>query len=177
VPRICDHWKIGFPLGREQLADWTDSTPEELARRLTEMVPLLDGIKPQVAGVYPVAMVNAARWADGNCVLLGDACHALHPGRSQGMNVALRGVSMLAALLGSSDFPRSPPAVPRLLSDFEAQHKGPIDARWIPPASSARARRCRKSLHRRKIRMAIVCARRATETCCCMAQVLLTRFL
>jgi 2-polyprenyl-6-methoxyphenol hydroxylase-like FAD-dependent oxidoreductase len=121
--------KIGFPLGREQLADWTDSTPEELARRLTQMVPLLDGIKPQVAGVYPVAMVNAARWADGNCVLLGDACHALHPGRSQGMNVALRGVSMLAALLGSSDFPRSPPAVPRLLSDFEAQHKGPIDAR------------------------------------------------
>jgi len=129
VPRICDHWKIGFPLGREQLAGWTDSTPEELARRLTQMVPLLDGIKPQVAGVYPVAMVNAARWADGNCVLLGDACHALHPGRSQGMNVALRGVTMLAALLGSSDFPKSPPAVPRLLSDFEAQHKGPIDAR------------------------------------------------
>lgn len=129
VPRIGDRWKIGFPLAREQLAAWTDSTPEELGRRLTQIVPVIEGIKPQVAGVYPVAMVNAERWVDGNAVLLGDACHALHPGRSQGMNVALRGVSILAELLLNNGFAGGAGAMPTLLREFESRHRTPIDAR------------------------------------------------
>jgi 2-polyprenyl-6-methoxyphenol hydroxylase-like FAD-dependent oxidoreductase len=79
--------------------------------------------------VYPVAMVNASRWTDGNCVLLGDACHALHPGRSQGMNVALRGVANLAERLRDGGFPASAEAIPALLAEFEAEHRPPIDAR------------------------------------------------
>ena len=129
VPRNGNQWKIGFPLSRERLGDWTDASPEELGRRLTQIVPVLDGIKPQVAGIYPVAMVNAERWVDGNCVLLGDACHALHPGRSQGMNVALRGVTILAKLLRDSAFEGGAGAVAALLREFETQHKTPIDAR------------------------------------------------
>jgi 2-polyprenyl-6-methoxyphenol hydroxylase-like FAD-dependent oxidoreductase len=129
VPRTGGQWKIGFPLARAALNDWTNSTPAELGRRLANLVPALDGIAPRVAGVYPVAMVNASRWTDGNCVLLGDACHALHPGRSQGMNVALRGVASLAERLRDGGFPAATGSVPALLAEFEAQHRPPIEAR------------------------------------------------
>jgi 2-polyprenyl-6-methoxyphenol hydroxylase-like FAD-dependent oxidoreductase len=129
VPRTGGQWKIGFPLAPATLNDWTNSTPAELGRRLAELVPALEGIVPRVAGVYPVAMVNASRWTDGNCVLLGDACHALHPGRSQGMNVALRGVAILAKQLRDGGFPASAGSIPALLAEFEAQHRPPIDAR------------------------------------------------
>jgi len=127
VPRTGGGWKIGFPLGRDALGDWQKADAGELGRRLAGLVPALDGIEPRVAGVYPVAMVNAARWTDGNCVLLGDACHALHPGRSQGMNVALRGVASLAERMREANFPAT--AVPELLAGFEAGSKPPIDAR------------------------------------------------
>jgi len=127
IPRIRGEWKIGFPLPRERLSRWTSASPEALGRMLTELVPALTGIVPRVAGVYPVAMVNAARWVDGNCVLLGDACHSLHPGRSQGMNVALRGVARLAELMQQSGFPTGDTM--GLLGAFEADLKPPIDAR------------------------------------------------
>lgn len=129
VPRTGGQWKIGFPLARDELGKWQDASPMELGHSLTELVPALEGIEPHGAGVYPVAMVNASRWTDGNCVFLGDACHALHPGRSQGMNVALRGVATLAEHLQRGAFPAPVEAVPGLLADFEAEHKPPIDAR------------------------------------------------
>jgi len=124
IPRIHGEWKIGFPLSRESLQEWTHA---ELARRMTELVPFLDGIEPRIAGIYPVAMVNAETWTDGNCVLLGDACHALHPGRSQGMNVAMRSVARLADRLHQGGFPNTD--VSEVLTDFEAELKPPIDAR------------------------------------------------
>lgn len=129
VPRTGGYWKVGFPVARDALNDWTHATPEALSRRLAELVPALEGIEPRVAGIYPVAMVNAARWSDGNCVFLGDACHALHPGRSQGMNVALRGVDLLATRLRNAGFPSSAADTPGLLSAFEAEFRPPIDAR------------------------------------------------
>ena len=129
VPRTGGEWKIGFPLARAALNEWTSVPPEALGRRLAELAPILEGIVPRVAGVYPVAMVNASRWTDGNCVLLGDACHALHPGRSQGMNVALRGVDGLAERLRARDFTGSDAALRGLLAEFEAEYRPPIDAR------------------------------------------------
>jgi len=128
VPRAGGQWKIGFPVPRAALNDWTKATSAELGRRLAELVPALTGIAPIVAGVYPVAMVNAERWTDGNAVLLGDACHALHPGQSQGMNVALRSVASLAKRLRGG-VPAAGTAVATLLSEFEAEHRPPIDAR------------------------------------------------
>jgi 2-polyprenyl-6-methoxyphenol hydroxylase-like FAD-dependent oxidoreductase len=127
IPRTGGQWKIGFPVSRDALGDWSNASPAERGRRLTELVPRLAGIAPHSASVYPVAMVNAETWVDGNCVLLGDACHALHPGRSQGMNVALRSVACLANTLSCGDFPDAD--VPALLRGFEAEIKPPIDAR------------------------------------------------
>jgi 2-polyprenyl-6-methoxyphenol hydroxylase-like FAD-dependent oxidoreductase len=128
IPRIGGEWKIGFPLAPGEINEWQRAGTAELGRRLVELIPALDGIAPRVAGVYPVAMVNAARWAEGNCVLLGDACHALHPGRSQGMNVALRGVAGLATRLRVEGFPGNDD-LPALLEAFEAEFKPPVDAR------------------------------------------------
>ena len=127
IPRTGGQWKIGFPVARKALGRWSDASPAERGRRLTELVPRLAGIEPHAASVYPVAMVNAETWVDGNCVLLGDACHALHPGRSQGMNVALRSVACLASKLSDGGFPGAD--IPALLRDFEAEIKPPIDAR------------------------------------------------
>lgn len=128
VPRMAGQWKIGFPVPRAALAEWTQASSEELGRRLTEFVPALEGIAPHMAGTYPVAMVNAERWADGNCILLGDACHALHPGQSQGMNVALRSVASLTECLRGANFSTNG-AVAAVLAEFEAQHRPEIDAR------------------------------------------------
>jgi 2-polyprenyl-6-methoxyphenol hydroxylase-like FAD-dependent oxidoreductase len=99
---------------------------------MAEIAPALAGIEPQVAGIYPVAMVNAARWVKDNVVLLGDACHALHPGRSQGMNVALRTVERLSELLhapGGATVPGDPRRLGELLEEFESGLKPAIDAR------------------------------------------------
>lgn len=129
VPRILNHWKIGFPMSRTEIGDWSKAAPEVLGRRITRLVPALEGITPRVAGVYPVAMVNAEKWVDGNCVLLGDACHALHPGRSQGMNVALRNVAALADILTGCNISDASGSMRELLSAFEARHKAPVDER------------------------------------------------
>ena len=59
-------------------------------------------------------------------MLLGDACHALHPGRSQGMNVAIRSVAALANRLRAAG-PRDD--IPAMLRAFENEVRPPIDAR------------------------------------------------
>lgn len=129
VPRTDNHVKIGFPLAPKDLNDWSRASTEELSRRISQLVPALDGIKPEVSGVYPVAMVNAERWFDGNAVLLGDACHALHPGRSQGMNVAFSNVASLAEQLQAADFSDRKLSIEALLSSYEAKQKPSIDMR------------------------------------------------
>ncbi len=129
VPRSGGQWKIGFPLPRAVLNEWAGASTAELSRRISELVPALEGIQPRVAGVYPVAMVNAARWTDGNCVLLGDACHALHPGRSQGMNVAFSNVASLAETLQAHPWRNGNAAIMALLKDYETRQRPSIDAR------------------------------------------------
>jgi 2-polyprenyl-6-methoxyphenol hydroxylase-like FAD-dependent oxidoreductase len=129
IPRIHQYWKIGFPVARDSVAEWRRAGPVGWAEYLAEHVPALAGIEPELAGVYPVAMVNAAHWRAGNAVLLGDACHALHPGRSQGMNVAMRAVARLTELLGEEAALEDAAAVPQALARFEAELKPPMDQR------------------------------------------------
>lgn len=129
VPRMGEQWKIGLPIPAAEFASWKQAGRDELEHRLTAWVPLLAGIRPEVAGVYPVAMVNAARWVSGNAVLLGDACHALHPGRSQGMNVALRAVADLAERLRQPGALTDDAVAAAALAAHEAELKPPVDAR------------------------------------------------
>ncbi|RMF96230.1 MAG: hypothetical protein D6727_08930, partial [Gammaproteobacteria bacterium] len=101
IPRCGDQWKIGWPVASEELPAWRQAGEAELGERLAALVPELAGIRPRLAGIYPVAMVTAPRWHRDNLVLLGDACHAMHPGRSQGMNIAIRAAAQLADRVGA----------------------------------------------------------------------------
>jgi 2-polyprenyl-6-methoxyphenol hydroxylase-like FAD-dependent oxidoreductase len=129
VPRTGGSCKIGLPVDRKELGHWNDASDDEVRERLSTIAPALSELRPSVSGVYPVAMVNAARWSDGNCVLLGDACHALHPGRSQGMNIAFANVASLAQRMQAQNWRESHNAIVRLLTDFEVQERPAIDAR------------------------------------------------
>jgi 2-polyprenyl-6-methoxyphenol hydroxylase-like FAD-dependent oxidoreductase len=132
IPRTGGGWKIGLPVQPSELNSWLQAGRVELARRMAAIAPGLAGIEPQVAGVYPIASVNATRWVKGNVVLLGDACHALHPGRSQGMNVALRAVERLSELLHGPEGAAAlhePRRLDELLGRFESGLKPAIDAR------------------------------------------------
>ncbi len=100
IPRCGNQWKIGWPVVSDELPAWRQAGEAELGERLAALVPEMAGIRPRLAGIYPVAMVRAPRWHSGNLVLLGDACHAMHPGRSQGMNIAIRAAEHLADLVG-----------------------------------------------------------------------------
>ena len=51
------------------------------------------------AGIYPPSMIIAENWSKENIVLIGDACHGLHPGRSQGMNTTIKCIDHLLAIL------------------------------------------------------------------------------
>ena len=68
-----------------------------------EALPEIAGVRPEFVGIYPVTSTNAERWSEANLVLLGDACNTLHPGRSQGMNVAMRAAHRLVQLLIAGD--------------------------------------------------------------------------
>ncbi len=129
IPRTGGQWKIGLPLPRGEIANFKQATTKELGRRLETWLPELAGIHPVMGGVYPITCAYAQRWTDGNLVLLGDACNTLHPGLSQGMNVALRAVAVLTALLQKHDAFRSDANLRASLLAFETELKPDMDAR------------------------------------------------
>ena len=42
-----------------------------------------------MGGFYPVRMIHALQYVSGNTVLVGDAAHAIHPARGQGLNMGI----------------------------------------------------------------------------------------
>jgi 2-polyprenyl-6-methoxyphenol hydroxylase-like FAD-dependent oxidoreductase len=129
VPRIQGGWKMGLPVPPADLPGWRRATPEELGQQFAQWVPHLAGVHPEFAGVYPITSMNAQRWSEKNLVLLGDACNTLHPGRSQGMNVAMRAAHRLAQLLSEGQAMNSGAALREVLLAYEAEVKPPMDAR------------------------------------------------
>jgi len=129
IPRMAGSWKIGFPVPPAQLPRWRRAGTVELGARLAEWVPELAGVQPTVCGVYPITSMNAQRWTATNLVLIGDACNTLHPGRSQGMNVALRAVHRLTAMLAAADALDLPDQLEQTLQAFEADLKPAMDQR------------------------------------------------
>ncbi|MBL8642347.1 MAG: FAD-dependent monooxygenase, partial [Rhodospirillaceae bacterium] len=67
------------------------------------------------------------RWAHGNTVLIGDACHAMHPARGQGMNVSIRCVAKLMNLLPDVGEMVDVEMVARRLRAYESSVKPAID--------------------------------------------------
>ena len=81
--------KITMPIGDEGVPWWKASTPEKRAEVLGERAHILRGVETEMGGFYPVRMIHALQYVSGNTVLVGDAAHAIHPARGQGLNMGI----------------------------------------------------------------------------------------
>ena len=99
IPRINNHWKVGFNIKKDDVPFWRKSSMEQRAEILASKSPCMAGLETELAGFYPVQMIHCEKWTVGTTVLLGDAAHALHPARGQGMSVAIRSVRDLLTFL------------------------------------------------------------------------------
>jgi 2-polyprenyl-6-methoxyphenol hydroxylase-like FAD-dependent oxidoreductase len=128
APRLGGEVKIGFPVEAAELPRWRRSTAADRRSMLAERVSALADFDSRLAGFYPIRMVHARRYYRGNFALIGDAAHAVHPARGQGMNMALQGVQV---------FVESLPA-PARIGDArrleQALHR--YETRWRPLSST-----------------------------------------
>ncbi len=128
IPRTGGGSKIGVPVDPEDLPEWRNASQGALRRKLEALAPQLDVSEIRYADVYPPIYLRAEDWVSDNVVLIGDACHAMHPARSQGMNVAIRCVDQLANTLKQCAVPLRYDDVRRSLSDYESALRPLIDA-------------------------------------------------
>ena len=99
IPRAKGGCKIGLTINRDEIKSWKKMGPEEYQDFIGQLVPTYKNLKMYSAGIYPPSMIIAENWSKENIVLIGDACHGLHPGRSQGMNTTIKCVDHLLGLL------------------------------------------------------------------------------
>ena len=95
IPRTGGGCKIGLPLRRDELDHWRGLEAEGLEQALRTLAPALAIRDLRFDGLYPPTRVLAQRWIGERAALVGDACHAMHPARSQGMNIAIQNIHAL----------------------------------------------------------------------------------
>lgn len=104
IPRTGGGCKIGVPLRRDELDHWRSLEPEGLKDALGVLAPTLALEGLRFDGIYPPTRVLARRWTGERAALVGDACHAMHPARSQGMNIAIQNIhALLEGLPGHAE--------------------------------------------------------------------------
>lgn len=128
IPRTGGDCKIGIPVDQEDIAAWRAASADELRQKLLALAPHLDVSEARYADVYAPVFLRADSWVSDNVVLVGDACHAIHPARSQGMNIAIRCIDELARALRQSAGPMEPDTVGRALTDYQDRLRPAIDA-------------------------------------------------
>ena len=99
IPRANGGCKIGLTIGRDEIKSWKKMSPKDHQDFIGKQVPIYKNLSVQSAGIYPPSMIIAENWAKDNIVLIGDACHGLHPGRSQGMNTTIKCIDQLIGLI------------------------------------------------------------------------------
>ncbi|MBL8630716.1 MAG: FAD-dependent monooxygenase [Rhodospirillaceae bacterium] len=127
VPRAFGGWKIGFPIRKSDIAFWKTATPKLRRNAIAARAPHLEHLEAEVGGFYPVKLVNTDRWVQGNTVLVGDACHAMHPARGQGMNVAIRCLAKMLPLLPDPSDLANADVLHQRLKAYESSVKPAID--------------------------------------------------
>jgi 2-polyprenyl-6-methoxyphenol hydroxylase-like FAD-dependent oxidoreductase len=127
IPRAFGGWKLGTTITRAEIGFWKRATLGQRRAAVAALAPELEALEPELAGFYPVKLLNTRRWTTGNTVLVGDACHAMHPARGQGMNVAIRCLDRLVAgLPEAADFGK-PEVVAAALAAYEARTRPGIE--------------------------------------------------
>ncbi|MBI1760931.1 MAG: FAD-dependent monooxygenase [Acidobacteria bacterium] len=97
--RMDNRIKVTLPVGAEGISWWKKSTPAERAQVLSERAHILRDFDSEIAGFYPVKMVHCHEYVKGNVALIGDAAHAIHPARGQGLNMGLQSLPKLIEAL------------------------------------------------------------------------------
>jgi 2-octaprenyl-6-methoxyphenol hydroxylase len=69
----------------------------ELAARFGDFLGPLEPVGPRWS--YPLALLQAERYADRRLALVGEAAHVIHPIAGQGLNIGIRDVAALAELI------------------------------------------------------------------------------
>ena len=103
IPRVGGGCKIGIIIDRQDVKIWKKLSNSELSKKISNLVPEYKDLKVSYGGIYPPTMISNEKWIKDNIVLIGDACHGLHPGRSQGMNTSIKCIDSLIENLPSKD--------------------------------------------------------------------------
>ena len=99
IPRSKGGCKIGLTIDRNEVKEWKKMSDQDYTNFIGSLVTEYKSLPMHSAGIYPPSMIIAKRWTKDNLVLIGDACHGLHPGRSQGMNTTIKCIDELVRLL------------------------------------------------------------------------------
>ena len=127
IPRAFGNWKIGMTIAKQEIAFWKSATKQARKAAVGRIAPQLEALDLELGGFYAVTLLNTHQWVKGNTVLLGDACHAMHPTRGQGMNVAIRCLDKLMAVLPEPADLARPDVVRASLAKYERSVKPVID--------------------------------------------------
>ena len=99
IPRTGGGCKIGITINRKDVRLWKQLSNPERSKKISDLVPEYKDLEVNFGGIYPPTMINTNKWVKNNLVLIGDACHGLHPGRSQGMNTSIKCIDQLIEIL------------------------------------------------------------------------------
>ena len=81
-------------------------------------------------------MIHAIEYAIGNVILIGDAAHAIHPARGQGLNMGIASLKTLLHLIPAPADMGNRAAVQSALAEFQRIQK-PLNERIIARNHSA----------------------------------------
>ena len=127
IPRMGGQWKIGLAIEKEDIPTWKKSSVDERKGLIAKRSKQLMEIETKVAGFYPVIRREADNWVKGNTVLIGDACHTIHPSRGQGMNFGIRCAAKLFDFLPEPQDMQNIDLLINRLKDFEQSEKPIVD--------------------------------------------------
>ena len=128
IPRAFNQWKVGVTIRKSEIPFWKNATRDERKAIVSSYAPMLGTLDLDVAGFYPVKLLNTHQWVKGNTVLVGDACHAMHPARGQGMNVAIRCLNKLLPFLPEPRDLAKADLIAQQLHAYESAVKPGIDS-------------------------------------------------
>lgn len=109
-------YEVPIPASGDTRDGWEEHRKKEVERFKTNLFDILHGVQglwghllrdvvsqTKVVKFYPVFRLPlGGSWSTGNCLLLGDAAHAMQPHAGQGVSMALEDVFLLSRLLESS---------------------------------------------------------------------------
>jgi len=99
IPRGEHNCKVAIPEARGQTKCWSEASEDELKQRLSKYLPDISFESLRFIDIYSPIDLQTEKWVLDNIILMGDSCHALHPARSEGMNLCITNADQLATEL------------------------------------------------------------------------------